>query len=113
MDSEWPERLTVDSALGIGLNRIGALVYAPALVWSLQRPPAGAAAAFRGQVDAQCPEDQVGPILDRWAEFLGLIERDDHHGMRENVGTIDTANGLPVRVTVWGVTQRDQFEAGY
>jgi hypothetical protein len=33
--------------------------------------------------------------------------------MRENAGTIDTANGLPIRVTVWGVTQRDQFEPGY
>lgn len=46
---------------GIGLNRLGALVDAPALLWSLQRPPSGAAAAFRGQVEAQFPEDQVGP----------------------------------------------------
>lgn len=105
-----PDQFNLDAAIGVGLNQLGEPLGAPALEWAIEQPEPGASAEFHGHAGVMTP-DEVHAVLDRWAECLGLSERRDHGGMRENVGLLETRTAyLPVRLLVWGVINRAEFE---
>ncbi len=109
-ESGQRDRLTLDSAVGIGLNQLGDLLGAPPLAWTIEQPSPGTAAEFHGRANAS-DITGVHAMLDRWADCFGLSERQDHGGMRENAGVVTSAAAcLPVRLVVWGVINQAEFD---